>query len=128
MPGFYNEDLQVFEDVVWMRTGDWYEDEHRLLYIITNLEHGLSENEGPDGDVMDVINAFCREGMSGPDIEDELTPLGLLLVREHRKGFSPERGYYVLPKDERDEVVVRPKVKAVPEGLEGLEHLFTDED
>jgi hypothetical protein len=75
----------------WLMEADWFDDRDGFLFIVPRPEI-VAEVEGPDGPLLDAINAACRD-------HDELTEqdcerLGLLRVDEALKRFNPVDGYY----------------------------------
>lgn len=89
--GSYNNatGLYLFDDYLF--DGRWYEDSDGVLYILPALDVG-AENEGPDNEIMDAINARHR---SGRDLsETDVLTLGLIEVASPLKRWSPLDGYY----------------------------------
>ena len=91
MTGFYNNETGFYEDVPWLREGIWYEDDNGFLYIIPPQD-AIAECEGPDNDIMDIIEAHSREGGIFDETYGEM--LGLMYIHDFLKRFSDYEGYY----------------------------------
>ena len=93
MPGYYDNENGCYVEAPWLDEGDWYVDEEGMLYIIPQAG-AVAEIEGPDNDMIDQLNAMCRE--SDPDLPDidEVEGLGLTYVPDHLHRLDPDRGYY----------------------------------
>jgi hypothetical protein len=69
--------------------GTWVEDEHGNMWIIP--QPGIvAEIEGPD--IPEIIDVLAGKG--GAIMEKEMDSLGLSIVADHLKRWSPEDGYY----------------------------------
>ena len=89
--GTYDNETGLYLFDNYLFDGRWYEDSEGMLYIIPALDV-VAENEGPDNEIMDAINARNRAGRELSD-EDVLT-LGLSEVPSPLKRWSPLDGYY----------------------------------
>jgi len=116
--GLYDNDHAIFVETEWLEEGLWLEsdgdsglfapEDARIMWIIPNETPGTSEIEGPDnvkyvagphkGEyVEDVLNEICRQhdGELDPRNWDvDWTPLGLMVVSDCLKRWSPQDGYY----------------------------------
>ena len=75
----------------WLMDADWLVDQDGFLYLVPRPEV-VAEIDGPDGPLLDAMNAACRD-------HDELTDqdcerLELLRVDDVLKRFNPVDGYY----------------------------------
>jgi hypothetical protein len=75
----------------WMMDADWFDDADGMLFIVPRPEV-VGEIDGPDGPLLDAMNAACRD-------HDEITDqdcerLGLVRVDDVLKRFNPVDGYY----------------------------------
>ena len=92
MSAGYNNETGRFDYLEWLYKGDWYDDEHGNLYICPKVDV-VAENEGPDNEVMDKLNAFAREHHRNPGWE-EAEAMGLYPVSDMLKRFNTHDGYY----------------------------------
>lgn len=91
----YNNETGLYEEEPWMEEGTWVEDDEQRLYIIP-LRHVTTEIEGPDGETLDALNAWCREhgDFASEEGSDALERMGLTVVGEALKRFNECDGYY----------------------------------
>ncbi len=87
----FNNDTRQHEYCDWLMDADWFDDVDGLLFIVPRCD-AVAEIEGPDGPVLDSMNAVCRD-------HDEITDgdcirLGLTRICDALKRFSTENGYY----------------------------------
>lgn len=75
----------------WLMAADWFDDQDGFLYIVPRPEV-VAENEGPDGPLIDAMNAACRDHAELTD--EDCRRLGLTRVDEVLKRFNPIDGYY----------------------------------
>lgn len=90
MPGWFNNETLQYEDVEWLRDGEWYVDAEGALYIVPTDN---SDCEGPDNFTLDALNAHLSRNGSGLSTET-LNTLRLQRVDEVLKRFDPSLGYY----------------------------------
>ena len=82
MTGYYVESPALMNSV-------WLEDDDGFLYIIGDEN---SEIEGPDGHILDSLNALLRE--TGKLTPADLESLDLILVDDGLKRWNPVDGFY----------------------------------
>jgi hypothetical protein len=75
----------------WLMNADWFDDQNGFLFIVPRPEI-VAEIEGPDGPLLDAMNAACRDHNELTDQDCER--LGLLRVDDVLKRFNPVDGYY----------------------------------
>lgn len=91
MGPFDNEQHCYVEDNA-VEDGLWVADDDGNLWIIATVGH---EIYGPDGDMLDKLNALCRKHPIPDYIPlSKLNGLGLSIVPAVVKRFDPDRGYY----------------------------------
>ena len=91
MPGLYNNETGMYEDVEWLRDGQWFDDREGFLYIIPQ-KGAVADSMGPDNALEDLLNIVVEAlGYVPPEMKDILgvTKIPLVLRR-----FNPENGYY----------------------------------
>lgn len=93
MAGFYNNDTGLYERADWLEDGVWIKDQEGNLYLVSG---GVDDIVGPNTDTLDKLNALCRE--QNGDVRrishETLKKLGLTIVPDSLKRFTPENGYY----------------------------------
>ena len=89
MPGFFNNETGLYEDVEWLSNGQWLEDEEGFLYIVPK---GVAEIEGPDNAMLDSITVAQMN--TGEVLDSDIDRLGLVEIPEHLKRFSEADGYF----------------------------------
>ena len=82
----------------WLMDGDWF-DCDGLLFIIPKSDV-IAEIEGPDGILLDSINAACRDHGEITDLDCE--KLGLTRVPDCLKRWDKKCGYYHAQKFDLD--------------------------
>lgn len=87
----YNNETGLYEECEWLMDADWFDDESGSLYIVPRPEV-VAEIEGPDGDLLDAMNAACRD--HAEITAADCTRLGLTRVDDVLKRFNPHDGYY----------------------------------
>ena len=89
MAGLFDNETRryLYDDGLFY--GDWYVDEDGFLFIIPLDEQ---EIDSPDGEILDRLNAICRE--YDVVLDEEAEELGLNRVACNLKRFSEEDGYY----------------------------------
>jgi hypothetical protein len=75
----------------WLMDADWFDDAEGFLFIVPRPEI-VAEIEGPDGPLLDAMNAACRDHAELTDGDCER--LDLLRVNGVLKRFNPVDGYY----------------------------------
>jgi hypothetical protein len=92
--GMQNKDGE-YEKTNGLENGHWYLDPDGLLFIVPTEEDGLAEIEGPDGAILDQLNAVYRETpFEKVDQRQVAADLGLDIVLDVLKRFDPETGFY----------------------------------
>ena len=56
----YDNETGRFLYCEWLMDADWFEDQHGLLFIVPRPDV-TAEIEGPDGPLLDAMNAACRD-------------------------------------------------------------------
>jgi len=111
MAGLFDNETGDYLPQPEVEKGMWFIDpENRAyadsgLYIVTLYDPSqdcwLSENVGPDDEVMDRINELCRDGLNDSmEGRGEMAQIlneefGLIEVEEAARRFDEENGYYV---------------------------------
>ena len=75
----------------WLMDADWFDDANGILFIVPRPDV-VAEIEGPDGPLLDAMNAACRD--HGEITDEDCERLGLLRVDDVLKRFNPVDGYY----------------------------------
>lgn len=89
--GMYNNDTGEYILCDWLIDADWFEDGDGFLFIVPRPEV-VAEIDGPDGAMIDELNAACRDHEQITDADCDR--LGLVRVDDALKRFDPETGYY----------------------------------
>ena len=99
--GLYDNEAGRYVPEPCKEHGHWYVDEEGHLFIVPNDKYGLSEIEGPDGPMLDALNAAYRDGEAADIKFDDMQPeatakhLELTYVYDAQKRFDAALGYYV---------------------------------
>jgi hypothetical protein len=76
----------------WLMSGDWFEDAEGMLYIVPQPDV-MAECYGPDNDIVDKINAACRDHDKLNDTD--VAELGLTRIQDFLKRYDEGGlGYY----------------------------------
>ena len=93
--GPYDNDACIYLESPWLQQGHWYQGDDGSLYIVPTTAHGLAEIEGPDGEVLDALNAAYRTtDFDKVDQEAVAKRLDIDVIPEVLKRFSEEIGYF----------------------------------
>lgn len=87
----YDNETGLFLFADYLLEADWFVDRSGFLFIVPRPEV-VAEIEGPDGLLLDAMNAACRDHNELTD--DDCDKLGLIRVAEILKRFNPVDGYY----------------------------------
>jgi hypothetical protein len=87
----FNNETRQYDYCNWIMDADWFDDAQGFLFIVPQKDV-VAEIEGPDGPILDAMNAACQD--HGEITEEDCTRLGLTRVSDILKRFSPEDGYY----------------------------------
>ena len=87
----YDNDTGRFVYCDWLMDADWFDDPAGMLFVVPQPDT-VPEIEGPDGALLDKMNAACRD--HGELTDQDCERLGLMRVDDVLKRFSPEDGYY----------------------------------
>lgn len=78
-----------------LENGHWYVNQNGMLFIVPSEEDGIAEIEGPDGAVLDQLNAIYRETpFEKVDQAQVANDLGLEVIQDVLKRFDPAIGFY----------------------------------
>lgn len=81
--------LFLFAD--YLMEADWFVDKNGFLFIVPEPEV-VAEIDGPDGVLLDAMNAACRE--HGELTDRDCERMELTRVDDVLKRFHPMDGYY----------------------------------
>jgi hypothetical protein len=88
-------DSGEYEKTNGLEHGHWYLDTNGMLFIVPTEEDGLAEIEGPDGAILDKLNAVYRDTAFEKVNQDQVArDLGLEVVLDVLKRFDTETGFY----------------------------------
>lgn len=90
--GPFDSEKGIYLDTEGYENGHWYLNAEGQLYIVPDAE---AEIEGPDDEIEAALNTIYRDKPFADINQSEVaTTLGLEVVLDVFKRFSPEAGYY----------------------------------
>lgn len=97
MAGFFCNEQGEYVETPSLRSGHWYF--HRdldQLFIISDDSHGISDNVGVEGDLLDAIQSSYKgvKHISEVDQNKVAELLDLEVVQDYQKAHDPDIGYY----------------------------------
>lgn len=96
MPGIYDNEKGVYLEAPGLEKGHWFKDAEGNLFIVPDESYGLAEIEGPDGVILDALNAAYQGIKQLTEINPEsiAEDLELDFIPDYLKRFDPEVGHY----------------------------------